>query len=89
MSVERVWLRHAEHGGYFHCPAGAVDDWLAQGWAVADGPPEEHNPVIAENLAARAAAVEEQERAQKEAAAQTRAGRKATKADADTETQEG
>lgn len=64
MSDERVWLTHPEHGGHFHCPAGAVADWTtSQGWVLADSPPEEHNPVIAENLAARRA--QEQQAAEK------------------------
>lgn len=59
---ERVWLQHPEHGGYFACPAGAVEVWTSpeMGWQLADNEPEEHNPVIAENLAAR----EEQARAE-------------------------
>jgi len=55
MSDERVWLRHTEHGGSFHAPAGAVDALADLGWVPAD-PPQEHNPVVAENLAAQAAA---------------------------------
>jgi len=62
MSDERVWLTHPEHGGSFHCPAEAVEAWAEMGWEPAESPPEEHNPVIAENLAARAA--EEQARAE-------------------------
>lgn len=60
-SDERVWLRHVGlagedgHGGVFACPAGAVDEWRAMGWEPADGPPEEPNPVVAENVAAQLA----------------------------------
>jgi hypothetical protein len=61
---ERVWLTHPEHGGYFHAPAGAVEVWVDMGWVVADTGPEEHNPVIAEQLAWRA-----EQAAQAEAAA--------------------
>lgn len=47
MGDERVWLTHPEAGGFFHCPAGAVDEWLKKGWQPSD-PPEEVNPVTAE-----------------------------------------
>lgn len=50
---ERVWLRQGEDS-YFHCPAMAVDDWLEMGWQRTD-PPREHNPVVAERVAAEAA----------------------------------
>lgn len=52
---DRVWLRHPDTGGAFHCPAGAVPAWLELGWAPGD-PPEETNPVVAELLAAQQAA---------------------------------
>lgn len=58
-----IWLRHVGlegedgHGGAFLCPAGAVDDWKAMGWEPGDAP-EEHNPVVAENLAAQRAEAE-------------------------------
>lgn len=55
MSDDRVWLRHKDHGDPFHCPAGAVEAWAEMGW-VPGAPPEEDNPVVAENLAAQAAA---------------------------------
>jgi hypothetical protein len=64
MSDERVWLRHVGlagedgHGEAFLCPAGAVDDWRAMGWEVTDEPPEDPNPVVAENLAAQQAEAE-------------------------------
>jgi len=51
MDNKRVWLRHGETGGYFHCPAEAIDDWAELGWQPADGPPDEPNPVVAELLA--------------------------------------
>jgi hypothetical protein len=54
MSDDRVWLRHKDHDGAFHCPAEAVEAWADMGWAPGD-PPEEHNPVVAENLAAQKA----------------------------------
>jgi hypothetical protein len=59
----RVWLRHVGlegedgHGGAFECPEEAVADWQAMGWEPGD-PPEEHNPVVAENLAAQLAEAE-------------------------------
>jgi hypothetical protein len=53
MDTEFVWLKHPDTGGYFRCPAAAVEDWLANGWEVADEPPAESNPVTAENLAWR------------------------------------
>lgn len=56
MSDERVWLRKGD--GTFHCPAGAAADWQAMGWEPCD-PPEEHNPVVAEMLAAQKAAAEQ------------------------------
>jgi hypothetical protein len=58
MSGDRVWLRHTEHGGAFHAPAEAVEAWAAMGWVPGE-PPEEHNPAVAENLAAQAAAERE------------------------------
>lgn len=67
-----VWLRHVGlpgeegHGGAFLCPEGAVADWKAMGWEPGD-PPEEFNPVVAENIAAQKAAAEEQAAAEKEA----------------------
>lgn len=58
MSGDRVWLRNAEHDGTFHCPVEAVGTWQAMGWEPCD-PPEEHNPVVAEMLAAQRAAAEQ------------------------------
>ena len=55
MSDDRVWLRKGD--GTFHCPAGAAADWQAMGWEPCDAP-EEHNPVVAEMLAAQKAAAE-------------------------------
>jgi hypothetical protein len=53
MDDERVWLRHKDHGGFFHCPIGAVEDWTSAdlGWELTDEVPEEPNPVTAELLA--------------------------------------
>lgn len=76
MSDERVWLRHVGlegeegHGGAFECPAGAVDDWLAMGWAPGEEP-EEHNPVVAENLAAQRAEAERLAAAEKPSRSKT------------------
>jgi hypothetical protein len=72
---ERVWLKHTEHGGYFHCPADAVGEWAAMGWEPTDAPPEE-NPVVAEMLAAQQAAAEQAAADEKAAKAATRASRK-------------
>lgn len=65
MSDERVWLRHGETGGYFHCPAEAVDAWRELGWEPSDAP-EEPNPVTAELLAWQAEQQATQEPAQPE-----------------------
>jgi hypothetical protein len=52
-----VWLTHPETGGYFLCPADAVEAWTGEpGWQVAETPPAEPNPVIAERVAAEQAA---------------------------------
>jgi hypothetical protein len=48
----RQWLRHPETGGYFHCPAEAVDAWKGRGWEESD-PPAEPNAAIAEQVAYR------------------------------------
>lgn len=83
-----VWLQHVGlpgedgHGGAFQCPEGAVQEWMAMGWEPCD-PPEEHNPVIAENIAAQQAAAEE-------AAAEAKAAKTSRKGgNADTTPQEG
>lgn len=70
---ERVWLRHPGHGGYFHCPEGAVEAWTDPelGWQVADGPPPEDNPVVAELVAFQAARAAEQEAEAEQAAPKT------------------
>lgn len=83
MSEDRVWLTHPEHGGHFECPAGAVEAWTSPelGWVPAESAPEEHNPVIAEALAARA-------EAERVTAEEQKKPRKAAKAAADN-TQEG
>lgn len=77
MDDERVWLKHPEHGGYFHCPAGAVEAWTSPelGWEVADDEPEEPNPVIAELLAARAALAAEEAVVAEQAAPKKRAAK--------------
>lgn len=49
-----TWLRHKEHGGYFHCPAGAVDDMAELGWEPSDAPPPPIEATVAEQLAWRA-----------------------------------
>lgn len=50
-----TWTRHAEHGGYFRCPDGALDDMAAAGWVPIDGePPEPPSSAVAEQLAWRA-----------------------------------
>lgn len=48
--MDRIWLRHPQTDGYFHCPAPAIDDWLELGWERADEPPAEANPVVAERI---------------------------------------
>lgn len=53
MADDFIWLHHAETGGHFRCPAAAVDDMAQLGWQLADGPPEEINPAVAEQLAWR------------------------------------
>jgi len=53
---ERQWLRHSEHGGYFHCPKDAVADYADLGWKPVDEGPVEISPVVAELLAAQEAA---------------------------------
>lgn len=82
MGDERVWLKHGEHGGYFHCPADAVDEWSDLGWEPSDAP-EEFNPVTAERIAAEQAAAEQ--RAAEEAAA--KAAKKSTRSSRDSGTQ--
>jgi len=72
--VERQWLRHGEHGGYFHCPTDAVADYVDLGWEPVDEGPVEISPVVAENLAAQEAA-----RAAAEAAQEPKTTSKATK----------
>lgn len=54
MSDERVWLYHPEAKGHFHCPAEAVEAWCSDlGWQVAEAPPEQIDPAVAEHLAWR------------------------------------
>lgn len=48
---ERIWLKHKETGGYFHCPPGVVDTFKDLGWEPADEPPPEPDPVVAERIA--------------------------------------
>jgi hypothetical protein len=59
MADERVWLHNSETGGYFHCPAEAVEDWAELGWQPSD-PPDEPNPVVAERIAWEAERAPEQ-----------------------------
>ena len=49
--ITRTWVRHREHGGYFHCPVDALPDMQAKGWEPSEAPPEPVNPAIAEQLA--------------------------------------
>jgi hypothetical protein len=83
---ERVWLTHPASGNHFLCPAEAVEDWTHSdmGWVVADGPPDEYNPVTAEALAQSRALAEQA--AEEEARATTKSSRKSG---TDTTPQEG
>lgn len=47
---ELVLMHNAETGGWFECPAAAVEAWQARGWEVADPDerPAEPNPVTEE-----------------------------------------
>lgn len=49
-----ILMRNTETGGWFDCPAAAVDAWRARGWEVADPDerPAEANPVTEERTAA-------------------------------------
>jgi hypothetical protein len=70
VSDERVWLRHPETGGAFHCPSAAVDDWAGMGWVPGD-PPQEVNPALVDRLALERELAErsaEREAAEKQAA---------------------
>lgn len=49
--MDRVWLHNPETGGYFECPAPAVEDWLGLGWERSDPPPADPSPVVAERIA--------------------------------------
>jgi hypothetical protein len=51
--VERQWVRHREHGGYFQCPVDVLDDMAAKGWEPSEAPPPPVNPAVAEQLAWR------------------------------------
>lgn len=81
-----VWLRHVGlagedgHGGAFLCPDEAVADWRAMGWEPGD-PPEEPNPVVAENIAAQQAEADR-------LAAEAKPAKSKTWSKADTTTQE-
>jgi hypothetical protein len=80
--AEFTWLKHVGtegtpgHEGTWACPSSAVETWAAMGWEPCD-PPEEPNPVVAENLAAQ------------RAEADRLAAEEANKSDADTTTFEG
>jgi hypothetical protein len=72
---ELVWMHNAETGGWFECPAAAVQAWQARGWEVADAKerPAEANPVVEELAAfqaerAKAAAAKPAKRAAKSTA---------------------
>lgn len=45
---ERVWLKNSQTGGFFECPAAAVDDWADLGWKPTDERPVVPNPATAE-----------------------------------------
>lgn len=45
-----TWLTHPSTGGFFRCPAAALDDWLDMGWQPCAAPPQD-NPVVAERIA--------------------------------------
>lgn len=49
-----TWVQHREHGGYWRCPDGVLDDMAAVGWEPADAPPEAPSSAVAEQLAWRA-----------------------------------
>lgn len=49
-----TWLKHKEHGGYFHAPGDAVDDLAELGWEPSDPPPPPIEATVAEQLAWRA-----------------------------------
>lgn len=80
MSDNRVWLRHKDHAGAWHAPAEVVEAWAEMGWIPGE-PPEEHNPVTAEGLAAQLAAAEQ-------SAAEEKAAKPNRKGGTDTTTQE-
>jgi hypothetical protein len=58
MADERVWLHNSETGGYFHCPAEAVEDWAeweAERAPEQGQPPEEpEEPAQQESITAAA-----------------------------------
>jgi hypothetical protein len=54
MSDGFTWTRHREHGGYWRCPDGALDDMAERGWEPCDTPPPQPDPAVAEQLAWRA-----------------------------------
>jgi hypothetical protein len=45
-----TWVRHKDHGGYWRCPDGALDEMAALGWEPSEAP-EEVNPAVAERIA--------------------------------------
>jgi hypothetical protein len=47
---ERIWLKHKETGGFFHCPVGAVEAFATGGWEPTDERPPEPNAAIAERI---------------------------------------
>lgn len=47
---ERIWLKHKETGGYFHCPVGAIEAFEAKGWGLTDERPAELNAAISERI---------------------------------------
>lgn len=77
-----TWVINQD-GGHWLCPNAALEDQLALGWRLADGPPVEPNAAITERVAF------EQEQQELRAAEAAAADTKSTKAARRGETQEG
>lgn len=45
-----TWVKHREHGGYWQCPDGVLDEMAKVGWEPSDAP-EPPNPAVAERIA--------------------------------------
>jgi hypothetical protein len=54
MKSTHAWVRHAETGGYWRCPVGALEAMAEKGWQPSD-PPAPRSPATADALAWRAA----------------------------------